>query len=641
MADEWAPCNPHPGPTAQSGRKRHQEMDKDIGAFATQLLASYWWIVLISLALIAYKWVFRLFGIVLLPQDSVGVINKKFVLFGAHRSLPDGSIIALHGEAGIQADTLAPGIHFGYWPWQYEINVVKFTTIPEDQIGIVESRDGKPLAAGRVLAKRVDCDSFQDARKFLTEGGERGPQITIIPPGTYRINNRVFEVELKDVLEIEDNMVGVVTTREGKALATGDIAGREIPGHNLYQDAQAFIDGGGFKGLQEQVILAGRYFINPRFATIETKPMTEVPIANAGVVIAFVGAVGVDMTGDAFKHGNLVGRGQKGVWNEPLDPGKYPINPFTHRVEIVPTANVVLNWATGKSESHKLDEKLSTIKVRSSDGFTFNLDVSQIIHVPRNDAPRVIARFGSMANLVTQVLEPTIGNYFRNAAQSSDVIDFLKSRQQRQEDAKQKIGTALQEYNVGAVDTLIGDITPPDALMKTLTDRKIAEQEKVTYDTQRLAEDTRKDLEQSKALATTQARVVDAERSVAIAEFNAKATVKKAEGDALSKTINAKADAEVLTTVGAAEGTKVTAVGQAEARVIQLKTDAVGQSNYAMIEVGRALASSGFKLVPDVVAGSGNEGASSGIINVLMAGMLKDALGAKGASPAAAGPSKP
>jgi hypothetical protein len=91
-------------------------MDKDIGAFAMPLLASYWWIVIIPLAFIAYKWVFRLFGIVILPQDSVGVINKKFVLFGPHRSLPDGSIIALHGEAGIQADTLAPGIHFGYWP---------------------------------------------------------------------------------------------------------------------------------------------------------------------------------------------------------------------------------------------------------------------------------------------------------------------------------------------------------------------------------------------------------------------------------------------------------------------------------------------------------------------------------------------
>jgi uncharacterized membrane protein YqiK len=604
-------------------------MNNELNAILLQLLASYWWIGVIALALLAYRWMFWLLGIVMLPEDSVGVINKKFVLFGKNRSLPDGAIIALNGEAGIQADTLAPGIHFGFWPWQYAIEVDKFATIPEDQIGIVESRDGKPLEAGRVLGRKVDCDSFQDARLFLTNGGERGPQITIIPPGTYRINRRVFTIDLQHVLEIEDNMVGIVTTREGKALATGDIAGGEIPAHNMYQDGQGFLDGGGYKGLQEQVILAGRYFINPNFATVETKPMTDVPIAHAGVVIAYVGDKGVDVTGDSFRHGNLVGRGQKGVWSDPLDPGKYPINPFTHRVELVPTANVVLNWATGKSEAHKLDVNLSTIKVRSSDGFTFNLDVSQIIHVPRNDAPRVIARFGSMANLVTQVLEPTIGNYFRNAAQSSDVIDFLKGRQQRQEDARQKISTALSEYNVGAVDTLIGDITPPDALMKTLTDRKIAEQEKVTYDTQRLAEDTRKELEQARALATTQARVVDAERSVTIAEFAAKATVKKAEGDATSKTINAKADAEVLTMVGAAEGMKITAVGESEAKVIQLKTDAVGQGNYAIIEVGKALASSGFKLVPDVVAGGGAEGGASGIINVLMAGMLKDSLAKK------------
>jgi uncharacterized membrane protein YqiK len=608
------------------------QMDTYFINYALEMLSAYWWLIALSVLLAGYRTVFWLMGIVIIPEDSVGVVDKRFVLFGAHRALPDGSIIALNGEAGIQADTLAPGIHFGFWPWQYAISVEKFTTIPERKIGIVESRDGRSLAAGRVLARKVECDSFQDAREFLTGGGDRGPQIATIPPGTYRINKRVFDIALENVLEIEDNMVGIVTTREGKALPTGDIAGGEIAGHNMYQNAQGFIDGGGYKGLQEQVILAGRYFINPRFATVETKPMTEVPIASAGVVIAFVGDAGIDVTGDAFKHGNLVGRGQKGVWNEPLDPGKYPINPFTHRVEIVPTANVVLNWATGKSESHRLDEKLSTIKVRSSDGFTFNLDVSQIIHVPRNDAPRVISRFGSMANLVTQVLEPTIGNYFRNAAQSSDVIDFLKGRQQRQDDAKQKIGAALQEYNVHAVDTLIGDITPPDALMKTLTDRKIAEQEKVTYDTQRLAEDTRKDLEQAKALATTQARVVDAERSVTIAEFSANAMIKKAEGDAQSKRINARADAEVLTTVGLAEGTKITAVGESEAKVIQLKTDAVGQGNYAMIEVGKALAGSGFKLVPDVVAGGGNDGAAGGIINVLMAGMLKDSITGKRAA---------
>jgi len=71
------------------------------------------------------------------------------------------------------------------------------------------------------------------------------------------------------------------------------------------------------------------------------------------------------------------------------------------------------------------------------------------IHIPRSDVPKVIARFGSMVNLVTQVLEPTIGNYFRNAAQNSDVIDFLKNRQTRQEEARKSISDALREYNVG------------------------------------------------------------------------------------------------------------------------------------------------------------------------------------------------
>src|SRR6202023_262386 len=169
------------------------------------------------------------------------------------------------------------------------------------------------------------------------------------------------------------------------------------------------------------------------------------------------------------------------------------------------------------------------------DRFKFNLDVRQIIHIPRSDAPKVIARFGSMVNLVTQVLEPTIGNYFRNAAQNSDVIDFLKNRQTRQGEARESISNALQEYNVGAVDTLIGDITPPDELMKTLTDRKIAEQERVTYETQRQAQEVKQQLEQATALAATQAKVVDAERQVAIAQFNAEAGVKSAEGSARTK----------------------------------------------------------------------------------------------------------
>ncbi len=586
----------------------------------------FWWVVPVLVLLLGFKLWLRLFGVLIIPEDSIGVVNKKFVLFGKHKRLPDGSIIALNGEAGLQADTLPPGLHFFLWPWQYKIARQKFITIHEGKIGVVEARDGRPLCGGRVLAKNVDCGSFQDARSFLANGGERGPQISVIPPGTYRINTALFSVVEEDVLEIADNMVGIVTTKDGTPLLTGEIAGKEVQGHNMFQDGETFIKNGGSKGLQEQVILAGRYFINPRFATVEVKEMTSVPIANAGVVIAFVGKTGVDVTGDTFKHGNLVTKGEKGVWVEPLDPGKYPINPYTHKVEVVPTANVVLNWATGKTEAHKLDANLSTITVRSSDGFTFNLDVSQIIHIPRTDAPKVIARFGSVANLVTQVLEPTIGNYFRNAAQGSDAIEFLRNRQTRQNEAKAAISKALEEYNVGAVDTLIGDITPPPELMKTLTDRKIAEQEKVTYKTQQEAEVTRKELEQAKAVAATQAKVVDSERKVAIAQFEANAAIEKARGDAQSKTINAEADAKVLTTVGAAEGQKIKAVGEAEAAVIRLKTEAVGQANYATIEVGRALAAAKIPLVPQILAGGGGTGDRGTLVDVLLANLVQAGL---------------
>lgn len=580
----------------------------------------------------AYRPILWLCGVIMVPDDSIGVVTRKFA-FGKHRQLPDGSIIALNGEAGFQAGTLTPGLHFALWPLQYRVDLVKFLTVPPGKVGCVEACDGKPLATGRIIARRVACDSFQDARAFLTNGGERGPQMALVGPGTYRINPLLFRVELANVIDIPDNKVGVVTTREGAALAKGEIAGLTVDGHNLFQDPQAFIDHHGTKGLQEQVLLSGRYFINPRFATIEVVDMFEVPIAHVGVVIAFVGNEGKDVTGEQFRHGNLVSKGEKGVWIEPLDPGKYPINPYTHKVCNVPTANVVLNWATGKTEAHKLDANLSTITVRSADGFKFNLDVSQIIHIPRNDAPKVIARFGGVSALVTQVLEPTIGNYFRNAAQGSDIIDFLKHRSLRQEEARHAISGALKEYNVGAVDTLIGDIVPPDELMKTLTDRKIAEQERVTYETRRQAQEVKQQLEQATALAATQAKVVDAERQVAIAQFNAEASVKAAEGlgrakkinaeaDAQAKKINAEADATVLRSVGDAEAAKTNAVGSAEAAVIKLKIASMESGNYAMVQVAEALAKSGVKLVPDIVAGGGNAGGT--LVDVLLANIIRD-----------------
>lgn len=577
-------------------------------------------IVAILAVIFFHKFFLALFGIILISQDSIGVVTKKFRIFGK-TSLPDGTLIALNGEAGIQADTLPPGLHLGFWPWQFAVEHAKFTEIPEGHVGIVEARDGVGIHPGRTFAKAIDCDSFQNARAFLTGGGQRGSQIDVIRPGVYRINTSLFSVRLSRALRIPDNKVGLVTTNDGRPLSDGEIAGPVVTGHDKWQNGQAFIEAGGFKGRQEEIVQSGTYFHNPEFVQVELVDLVNVPIGYVGVVNAFVGREPVIEEGTVHDNqANIVKQGEKGVWDRALDPGRYAINTYTHKIEMVPTTNIVLNWAGAKTDSHDLDRNLSTITVRSQDGFAFNLDVSQIIHISPAEASKVIARFGSVRNLVSQVLEPLIGNYFRNSAQEADILAFLSKRTEQQKLAKEAIDEAIKGYSVQSVDTLIGDIVPPAELMTTLTDRKIAQQQIETYGQQKAAATARQDFEQAQSNADTMKLVVDAERAVQVAELTASAQVKTASGNAEAKTINAKADAEVLTVVGDATAKQTLAVGNAEAEVLRAKVDAVGPQAYASMAIIRDLAEARTPIVPTIVAGGAGQG--GGIADALLGNIL-------------------
>lgn len=615
------------------------------------ILVNYWWVGLIVLSLVLYKFILRfLFGMVIVPEDRIGLVTKKFVLFGENKELPDGRIIATKGEAGFQAKTLAPGLYFWKWVWQFEITMEEFTIIPEGKIGLILAKDGAEIPTGNILGRKVDCDNFQDAEMFLNNNGQKGRQTHYITAGSYRINTMLFQISITDMIRINESMVGIVTTLDGKPIEAGQIAGKVVDNHNNFQNIDAFLEQDGNRGLQPSVILAGSYNLNPWAVKVEETPMTEIPIGYVGVVISYIGLEGKDLTGAEFKHGNIVEKGSKGVWSEPFGPGKYPINKYIMKVELVPTTNLVLNWAAARSESHNLDKNLSTITVRSKDGFPFNLDVSQIIHVPTTEAPKVIARFGNMVNLVTQVLEPTIGNYFRNSAQDSDVIAFLSTRKERQESAKEHIKRVLDEYNVNAVDTLIGDIVPPESLMKTLTDRKIAEEQKVTYETQKQAQETRQGMEKETAIADMQKDIVKAQQSVEIAERTANAAVKKAEGDAagVKLAVNAEAEAtkmrafaeaeatkasakaeseaikliadaeaEQISKIGTAEASKILAVGKSTAEAYELAVSALGGDNFTRYKITEELSKGNIKLIPDVLIGGGANGQGNAMDGLL------------------------
>jgi uncharacterized membrane protein YqiK len=545
-------------------------------------------------------------GLIVIGEREVGIVTKKF----SAKSLPPNRLIALNGEAGLQADTLPPGWHFGYFPWQYNVNRDSVIVVPQGEIGLILANDGATLPPDRILGKVTDCDNFQDARKFFTDGGEKGRQLAILTAGTYRINTALFEVitaanatkhdmqpaQLR-VYTIAPDGVGVVTTLDGLPIEAGEIAGAIVPGHDNFQRADQFVKNGGRRGLQEQVMLSGSWNLNPWFVQTEQVQMTEVPIGYVGVVISFVGASHQDVSGDAFTHGNLVNKGDKGVWIEPLYPGKHPLNTQIMKVELVPTTNIVLNFTSRFSGEHGYDDKLIALKLLSFDGFEFELEVFQIIHVGAIDAPKVISRLGSMQNLVDHVLRPIVGNYFRNSAQEYTILDFLTARSERQAEAAEYVRQALRAYDVQAVDTLIGLITPPPELMQTLTDRKIAEEQQKTYEVQRIAQTQRQELVRETALANIQGDIITAQEGVTIAQLQAAAAVKQANGEA--------------------EAIRVT--GQAKADAYQAGVNSLGSQAYTALQLMQVIGDRKVRVVPDVsVSGSGSSGLLDGLMSMMM-----------------------
>lgn len=572
-------------------------------------------------------------SLVMIGERQVGIVVKKF----GGRNLPPGRLIALNGEAGYQAETLSPGWHFGYWPWQFSVMKAPVVIVPQGEIALIVANDGVAIPPERILGKAVECDNFQDARKFLLNGGEKGRQIGILTAGTYRINTALFGIITTNSAEkhgmqprqlmvsvIHPDKVGIVTTLDGKPIDDGEIAGAIIPDHDNFQNAQAFMAHGGRRGLQEQVLLSGSWNLNPWFVVVEQVPMTEIPIGHVGVVISFVGRPHEDVSGIDFKHGDLVNQGHKGVWVKPLYPGKHPLNTRIMKVELVPTTNIVLNWAN-RTESHNYDSRLNSITVRSKDGFAFNLDVSQIIHVGAPDAPKVISRVGSMQNLVDHVLQPIVGNYFRNSAQEYTVLDFLSARSERQAEASGHIVKALSLYDVQAIDTLIGDINPPGELMTTLTDRKIAEEQQKTYEVQQAAQTQRQQLVRETAKADIQQAVVQAEQSVNIAELHSNAAIKQATGESEAIRLRATGEGEAirLKALGEAEG--VRAIGSAKADAYRAGVTAIGPQGYTAIQLMQIIGDQNVRIIPDITvsgSGAGNSSLAEAMLGMLLRGQL-------------------
>src|ERR1700722_6523705 len=198
-----------------------------------------------------------------IPNNQVGIVEKMWAPKGSIKS----GFIALHGEAGFEPEILRGGIHL-FFPFTYRIHTSDLVTVGQGKIAYVFARDGASLGASQVLAAHAteEKSDFQDVRRFLEGGGQKGPQRKILREGTYAVNTTQFAIITDErvyghalspqersvldgmkqtiadragftpvILAADHDLVGIVTVHDGPSLPPGEIIAPEV-GTDLHDD---------------------------------------------------------------------------------------------------------------------------------------------------------------------------------------------------------------------------------------------------------------------------------------------------------------------------------------------------------------------------------------------------------------------
>lgn len=518
---------------------------------------------ILSAAMVAIVIGALLSSVVMVGSREVGIVTKNF--FGGR--LKDGRIIATDGEVGVQAQVLTPGLHFGYWPFIYSVSSEPLTEVEAGKIALIEAQDGLPLTEGRLFAPEWPGDMHEqmlDAAYFLTQGnGYRGRQISVLTPGLYRLNTVLFKVKLVEQTEVSAGEVAVLTTNYGTK-PTAKIELEAAPGEGAAHDP-------------------------------ELLPMLARP-------------------------------GEMGVQVEPLAPGKYAINTDAVTVTHLWTTPMVAHYAAGQSGTYRYDQQSEQpvlqqqkpadgrvdgleereITVRTSDGFTFPVDVRVEYQIEPRHASKVVAMLKDDEGVqFRNALNSAVRAIFRNNGEKVRALDYVNSRSLQESQSLAMLRDQMARFGVTITAVRIGNVGDEQslgALLKTQTERELAKQELLTFAEQQ------KTAEQKKQLSRAQ-QESEEEKRLATAAY----AVKIAEEEKQRKQIEAEAEAMAVKT-------KATAQAEAYEKIAKQ----IGQSNAALLELLKIVGERNIQITPRVlVTGGGNGGATSALFGTMLDAMVE------------------
>ena len=465
--------------------------------------------------------------------------------------LAGGRIIATNGEMGIQAEVLSPGWQTGYWPIIFDVDTKPLIEVPAGSVGLVEARDGEPLDPGQLFAPELDTAEFK----------------------------------------------------------------------KMVEDASYFLSSGGRKGPQSNVLTPGKYRVNTELFKVEMVDATDVANATVAVLKANFGeSPSIERSAAGGEPVTLAGSGEKGVRAEPLPPGTYPLNPNAFEVTTVSTRETILRFTAGQgvlNQTRGLTTNTAVeereITVRTSDGFTFPVDVRVEYKIEPENAPIVVAKLGSDGQPLLSKMNSAVRAIFRNNAENVKALDYVNQRSQQESQSLVMLQEAMSELGVTILAVRIGDVgdeTTLGELLTTQRDREIAVQEQITFQEQQRA------AEQKKALTRTE-QEAEEEKRLATAQYE----VQIAEQDKQKAIIAAEAESEAI---------RIRAQAQADA--YQLIASEIGAANAALIEVLKIVGEQGIQITPRVMvngAGADQLGNAGSAETTALIGTMLDSMVSK------------
>lgn len=428
---------------------------------------------------------------VIVGPNELGHLNRIYL----GKPMRSGQVVALEGQKGPQAKTIPPGFHFKFFITVLnKFELKKDVSISAGFCGKLIAKDGVPLREGEAFADEWQDSEFQkmlDAEYFLTHGGQKGPQVSVLNPGTYKINRYLFDVnENMPATVVVEGYVGVVKSNIQQAKKENEVIATLSDSNSSNLKAQVVPKG--YRGIWKEVLTPGQYYLNTdAFKVIPVDTRVQTWEYSGGFLRRYI-----DLKVD--QNGSIV---------------------QTERSEQVAIP-------AGAAD------KAITVRI---EGWEIPLDSRILIQVDPEKAPYVVASVGNIEEIENDIITPTYRSILRNVCgtESRKALELIYNRSDLESTVEELIKPEGDKAYITIKEVRFGEPAYPPELMVARLREQLAQQLNKTFQEEKKAQDQRIETEKARAQADQQPTLITAQIEKQAAEFQKDAAKLLGEGEKL------------------------------------------------------------------------------------------------------------